>query len=120
MLPNVPGNRTDNRLGFIKNIAGGHFSLEIGFCLVGDVFRNSLKPNIDIGLLDILPNITTFVKQANDGFVGDGLGDRVSVNHPAEFRNGIFVLFENRRAREADIAGSRQRSPHLGVDRSIL
>src|SRR5215475_676424 len=83
--------------------------------MFADVPRDRKDPPIGAGR-----NAPAFVKQRRDGLVAHRLIDCVGVNNAAEFRGGVLVLFFERRAGEADVAGVRQYFPHPRVGLAVL
>jgi len=120
METDVPGNGVYFLFGTVQLISPAEFLFKVGLLIFGERFGNHLKKGIQRAWIYCLPCQPSFVQQGNNGFVGYGLIDGVSIDNSTKFCSGAFVFFEKRRSGHGNETGIGQCFLHFNVEDSIL
>ena len=97
----------DGLSGLAQCVHARELALEVGLLLVAQPGADLLEPVVDDVPGQLLLNQPAFVEQRHHRTIGHSLIDGVFVDQPAEGGERVFLLLQQRRAGEAEIAGLR-------------
>ena len=119
MLRDVEGLGVDGLPGLAQRIHARKLALEVGLLLVGQPGADLIEPVVDDVPGELLLDQATFVEQRHHRTIGHGLIDGVFVDEPAEGGERVFLLLQQRRAGEAQVAGLGEQPAHLGGELAV-
>lgn len=121
MFADIPGDSPDHFIRLHQLFLSGEVLLQLGFLGVFQVIGVAFKPTVNSFRVQGLTNAATFVEEADNSIIFDGLANGIGgLNHPAKLLDGLFTLFEQRCSGEANQASAGEYPAHRTMEAAEL